>query len=529
MPNDCVSYQSSGYFSKLVIDYLNQSEEIKTLYHRFPELEEFEAQMQEKGVFFTADKRATLVSALQRQYRSTDAGSLTKKNIDSLLDSQTFTVTTGHQLNLFTGPLYFLYKIISVINLTKSLKEKYPGQHFVPVFWMASEDHDFEEINFFRIHGKKIRWEKESKGPVGRLSTNGLDAVLDVFRQEIGSNHNAAILTKIFENAYLKHQNLAEATRYLANEFFGSFGLVVLDGDDVALKQSFIPYIKNELQHRQAHQEVSSTLAVMNAYDIQVNPREINLFYIEDNLRERIVFDGSNYQVNRTGLQFSPSEIMNLVEQSPEKFSPNVILRPLYQEVILPNLCYIGGGAEIAYWLELKSFFDSEKVPFPILLLRNSVLLASKKQASKADKLHLTWNDLFRKQSDLLNQKAKEISDFPIDLSIQKDHLKAQFHYLYMLANQTDPSFSGAVKAQEAKQIKGLENLENRLLKAQKRKHRDTLERITMLQNELFPNQGLQERQVNFSEYFVAYGHELIDTLIQELDPLATNFNIITL
>jgi bacillithiol biosynthesis cysteine-adding enzyme BshC len=253
------------------------------------------------------------------------------------------------------------------------------------------------------------------------------------------------------------------------------------------------------------------------------------LFYLEDNLRERIVLEDKKYKINNTKIEFSETEILELLENHPEKFSPNVIMRPLYQEVILPNLCYIGGGGEIAYWLELKTFFDAVKVSFPILLLRNSVLLTTEKQVAKANKLGLTWKDLFSKQNDLVNAKTAQLSKFPVDFSVQKEHLRKQFEVLFEIANQTDKSFLGAVKAQEAKQTKGLENLEKRLLKAQKRKYSETLERITDLQNELFPNQSLQERQANFSEFYLEYGAHLIDKLMLQLKPLDENFEIITL
>jgi uncharacterized protein YllA (UPF0747 family) len=204
-------------------------------------------------------------------------------------------------------------------------------------------------------------------------------------------------------------------------------------------------------------------------------------------------------------------------------------MRPLYQEVILPNLCYIGGGGEIAYWLELKSFFDAVNVTFPILLLRNSALLVTEKQITKADKLGLTWSDLFSKQSDLITLKAGQLSKFPIDFSKQKEHLKKQFESLFEIDNQTEKSFFGAVKAQEIKQIKGLENLEKRLLKAQKRKYSETIERITDLQNELFPKQSLQERQTNFSEFYNDNGDTFILQLFNQLKPLENNFTIILL
>ena len=534
MPTDCINYQNSGYFSNLMNDYLDQKPSLQSLYNRFPKLENFEAQILEKKENFNNKNREIVVSVLKNQYSKISTSDLTKQNIEALENSNTFTVTTGHQLNLFTGPLYFLYKIISTINLTKELKAKYPAYNFVPIYWMATEDHDFEEINYFNFKGRKFRWNKESSGPVGRLSTDGLADFFEVFSRELGSGTNANEIKAFFQEAYLNHSTLAEATRYLANSLFGNYGLVILDADNQDLKRAFIPYAKEELLYKTSHKAVIETSENLKNYTIQVNPREINLFYIEDNLRERIILDPDSnqeekYKVNNTKIEFSKTEILSLLENHPEKFSPNVIMRPLYQEVILPNLCYIGGGGEIGYWLELKSFFDAAKVTFPILLLRNSALLVTEKQAKKADKLNLTWGDLFSKQIDLVNTKTAQFSTFPIDFSTQKEHLRKQFEVLFEIANKTDKSFIGAVKAQEVKQIKGLENLEKRLLKAQKRKFSEELDRITNLQNELFPNKSLQERQANFSEFYLQNGESLIPELMNQLKPLETNFNIIVL
>jgi bacillithiol biosynthesis cysteine-adding enzyme BshC len=291
----------------------------------------------------------------------------------------------------------------------------------------------------------------------------------------------------------------------------------------------FIPYAKKELMEQTSFHKVNETNIQLKDYFVQVNPREINLFYIENNLRERILFENSIYKVNNTELHFSESEILLELENHPEKFSPNVILRPIYQEIILPNLCYIGGGGEIAYWLELKSNFEANNITFPMLLLRNSVLLATQKQAEKADKLALSWSDLFANQQELFDQKTKEFSQFTIDFSVQKAHLKKQFKALYEISKQTDPSFIGAVKAQETKQLKGLDTLEKRLLKAEKRMHSDKLERILELQNKLFPNHSLQERKVNFSEFYLEYGTDLIDDLLKKLKPLDQEFKVVIL
>ena len=527
MPTDCIRYQNSGYFTSLIKDYLDQKSSLDSLYNRFPTVENFEAQIKEKGTNYNHDNRKILVHVLQKQYQNIRVSKATQHNISALGQSNTFTITTGHQLNLFSGPLYFLYKIISTINLASELKAKYPHSNFVPVYWMATEDHDFEEINYFNFNGKKFHWNKDSTGPVGRLSTEGLDAVFEVFALELGSSTNAQKIKDLFQKSYLEHSNLANATRYLANELFSDYGLVILDADDADLKSTFIPYIKNEIENQTSFKEVTATIEKLKDYSIQVNPREINLFYIENDLRERIVFENDTYKVNHTDLSISKEKLLQLVENHPEQFSPNVILRPLYQEVLLPNLCYIGGGGEIAYWLELQSYFNAAEVSFPILLVRNSVLLATEKQIKKADSLQLSWADLFSKQNDLVNQKTKTLSEIDLDLSDIKEQLKKQFSELQSIALQTDQSFIGALKAQEIKQIKGIEHLEKRLLKAQKRKLADVLNRIIQLQNELFPNQSLQERQTNFSEFYLENGEDLIPALIEKLLPLEQRFEIV--
>ncbi|RNC88535.1 MAG: bacillithiol biosynthesis cysteine-adding enzyme BshC [Allomuricauda sp.] len=531
MEVDCIPFRKTGYFSELICDYLDEKKELRPFYNRFPKLENFKEQIAEKKANFPQAHRAVLVKALQGQYESVTTTQATKKNIARLGHENTFTVVTGHQLNLFTGPLYFLYKIVSTINLTKQLKKAYADHDFVPIYWMATEDHDFDEINYFNFKGQKVQWNFQSKGAVGRFSTQGLDEVLAIFSKELGATRNAQELKQLFQKAYLEHQTLTGATRYLANALFGETGLVIVDGDDAALKKQLVPYAKQDIFNRIPFEKVSETnaklAAVSDAYAIQVNPREINYFYLEAGLRERIVEKDGRYYINDTDLEFGADELEEVLDKHPERFSPNVIARPLYQEVILPNLCYIGGGGELAYWLELKSYFEALGVSFPMLLLRNSALLISEKQAEKVKRMDVSVDDLFLKQASLINKKIRKISNIEIDFGPQKQALETQFEKLFTIAEQTDASFLGAVKAQEVKQKKGLEHLEKRLLKAQKRKLKDHVVRLSDLQNALFPNQSLQERQLNFSEPFLENGSGLLPHLFNALDPLDQNFLIL--
>jgi len=525
-----IPFKDTGFFSKTMLDYLAQKESIYSFYNNFPDSTGFYNQIKEKEKSFSLQSRLILVDALKRQYTNFELSEKTQENINFLKSQNTFTVTTGHQLNLFTGPLYFLYKIISVINLAEELTQKFPEKKVIPIYWMATEDHDFEEINYFNFEGKKVKWSREDGGAVGRFSTDGLDAVLEVFANQLGGSKNAKYLKELFSKGYLEHKNLADATRYIANELFKEFGLLVVDGDDSELKTLFIPFVKDELESGTSFKEVSNTIAKLETnYKVQVNPREINLFYLSKNSRERILFEDGIYKVNNTNTTFSKSEILKEVDENPLDFSPNVIMRPLYQEAILPNLCYVGGGGEIAYWFELKDYFEKVKIPFPVLLLRNSVQVISEKQQKKLNRLSISHKEMFLTQHNLVSKKVVENSDIEIDFNEKIQYLENQFSELKEVAKKTDISFVNAVNAQERKQIKGLENLQKRLVKAEKRRQKDLVNRITNLQNELLPNQSLEERQRNFSEYYLEYGTSFIAVLKESLKPLDLAFTVLEL
>ena len=525
-----IPFKKTGFFSDMMIDYLDENSRLKPFYNNFPNTKGFYNQIEEKKKSFRLQNRIVLSDALKNQYKGFAISDKTQENIDLLKKQNTFTVTTGHQLNLFTGPLYFLYKIISTINLAEELSEKFPENQFIPVYWMATEDHDFDEINYFNFDGKKVLWNRKDGGAVGRFSTEGLEQVFNVFTEHLGNSKNAEYLKELFSRGYLQHNNLADATRFIANELFAEYGLVIIDGDDNSLKELFTPFLKQELENQVSYREVTNTIARLEEnYNIQVNPREINLFYLGDDFRERIVFEDGVYKINNTALVFTKEELLLELKNNPKAFSPNVIMRPLYQEVILPNLCYIGGGGEQAYWLELKSYFDAVEVPFPILLLRNSVQVLSEKQAKKLSNLNITKEEIFLNQHELLSKKVIENSDLEISFKDKKEFLKKQFLELKEVATKTDVTFLNAVNAQERKQIKGLENLEKRLLKAEKKRQNDLIERITKLLNSLLPNQSLEERQRNFSEYYLEYGNTFIKTLKTVLKPLELEFTILEL
>ncbi len=506
----------TGLFSSLFEDYLSQSEKVKPFYAEHIHKKDFKAYL-ETNSFNTVD-RARLVQALQKQselVKNTFSASST--NIRLLSNTTTYTVTTGHQLCLFTGPLYFIYKIISAINLCKTLKENFPDKDFVPVYWMASEDHDFEEINHVNVFGKKITWNSEQKGSVGEFSTEGLKEVIEELKTILGDNEKANELIQLFENAYLSHTNLADATRFLVNELFGEYGIVVLDGNDEELKQLFKEEFKKDIFENTPFDLVNKTIGELTKnYSAQVNPREINVFYKEKGIRERIEKDGESFKVLNTEIRFSKTEMENLIQNSPEKLSPNVVLRPLYQQKILPNIAYVGGPGELAYWLEYKTLFESFKIPFPILMPRNFVMLFDKATQQKLQKLNIKIKDAFREGETLVKELIKTQHN-DIHLEEVKTKLTSLYNTILETVSGIDKTLIGTAEAEKQKAINGIAAIEQKINRALKQKSETDINQIWAIKEKLFPKNIPQERYDNFSMYYSKYGKEFITDLISNL------------
>src|SRR6185312_13286249 len=327
-----IGLQETHTFSSLFLSYINHTPALESFYGYYPTLENFGKQITAKGTSFSPELRKQLVKAVTGQYYNSTISPAVKENISLLDNSNTFTVTTGHQLCLFTGPLYFIYKIVTAINLSQELREKYPNQHFVPVYWLASEDHDFAEINHAYLFGKKIEWTPDASaigGPVGHMDTKSLKPTLESLFAIMGDNGNAAELKTIIQEAYTKYATLSEAMFYLVDKLFGKYGLVIIDADSAELKRSFAPVITDELLNQSSYKYIRETNAQLAkaGVEAQVNAREINIFYIDEKGRNRIEKQGDTYTVVDTNTAFSKDEISELVKKIPEKFSPNVVLR----------------------------------------------------------------------------------------------------------------------------------------------------------------------------------------------------------
>lgn len=528
MQKNTINRQESGLFSSLSNELVYNQKDLAEFLTSTFSIEAFEAQIQQKTNHFTHEKRKTLVSTLEKQYADFKIFPEVAANIRLLEDNQTFTITTGHQLNLLTGPIYFVYKILHVIRLSEALKERYPKHHFVPVFWMASEDHDFAEINHTRLFGKPISWGEMQGGPVGMYDLKNWEAMKDQIFAFFQNNQDSEAY-KIL-HAY-NGDNLSTATKSLVNELFGKYGLVIVEPNDAGLKKEFAGIMQQEVMQSFAETAVLKTNLKLEAkgYKTQVFPRPVNLFYIQKGIRERLIPEGDQISIEGLGT-FSKEEIISKIQQTPEHFSPNVVLRPVYQECILPNLAYIGGGGEIAYWLQLKDVFDACNIPYPLIQVRNSIQLIDANTHKKMTKLGLDYKAVFADLNDLKKDYVIHNSGEALDFSAL-DALSASLNALMQQQIvETDPGLQPFAAAEGTKLQKQIEAVKAKLIKQQKSKFDNAMKQLEDIKEKLFPQNGVQERVDNFFS-FCAGGevYSFLENLKSAIDPFEKDLIILHL
>jgi len=488
--------------------------------------EAFQIKTRQKKENYSSEIRNTLVKELKSKYSEIKTNELVLANIEKLNNDMTYTVTTGHQLSLFTGPIYFIYKILNTIKLAEYLNLSNTGFSYVPVFWMASEDHDFEEIQSISLFNKEIKWETNQTGAVGRFDLTDFNLVKDSML-ELFKNDSDSEVYQLLES--IDGHNYGDATFKLINRLFEKYGLIIIDGDNKAYKEIFKPIIKNELKTNFSFDSVNETNKKLEIKKIkrQLTAREINLFYLHNQERTRIIKEEQHYKIEGVG-SFDLESILNLVEENPENFSPNVVLRPLFQETLLPNICYIGGGGEISYWLQLKQVFNSTKTTYPLLSVRNSFQLIDSISKKKMDKLSLNNNDLF-KDTDILKKDYVLSNSSDLDF----EHLeKLVTDYTVNLEAKIQQINEGLINFGKAESVKiknQLNSIKKKLIKSEKEKNEQSLNQIEQLKERLFPNGKPQERVINF--FSICNDGQIkkhLDDLYDAMDPFEKDFIILT-
>lgn len=512
-----IGLREAGSAGKLVLDYLEGKKELKPFYGEAPNPEGF------KKLLATAPykdlDRNGLVRCLKAQASKVkNTSAETRKNIHALAHKNSYTVTTGHQLCLFGGPLYFIYKIASIIKLAEELNNRISDYHIVPVFWMASEDHDFAEINHFNTTDRKFEWQTHQQGAVGRFTTGDLRSVFSELENHWGNSENAQALLRIFNESYLQHSTLSDATRHFVNELFGAYGLVVIDGDDAFFKNQFRKEFRLDLEEQLAYKHISASTEKLqkSGYSTQVQPREVNCFLLNGQKRERIDPAGENYIAGDQ--TFSRREMLEMAETQPEKLSPNVSLRPLYQQKILPNISYTGGPGELAYWLQYKSMFDAFGIQFPILMPRQFITIVEPEAMQKLERYRLSVPDLFTNESALV-QKWQQLAGLLAEAEAEKKELSLLYKKLGEKAVKSDPTLQKYVEALETKHQKNIDQLIKKINRANRQKAKTELERLRKALEMVKPGGVPQDRVLNFSAFFLRSGSAFLNTVLTNTQP----------
>lgn len=517
---ESIDIANTGLLPPLVKDYLAKDEKVKRLYDYYPELSSFQHAINDKQT--NNINREALVAVLRKQYECLHASDFVNEHITSLLNPNTFTVTAAHQPVLFMGPLFNIYKISSTINLAKQLKAQYPDYNFVPVFWMGSEDHDMDELNNTTIIGKRYEWSAGTSGAVGRLNTSILQQALEEVKVAIGENE----AIKIIEEAAARCETIGQLTQYVISEVFKAHGLVVVNQDDAALKALFKSVIADEIFNNRAAQVLADNITYIEQhYKVQAKPRDINFFHLGNQYRERVIWDEAkaSYVVNNQPIFFTVEELQQEIESNPEKFSPNVFFRPVYQEMVLPNIAFVGGAGELSYWLELKPLFEYYKVSFPVLVMRSMAAIVAPAAINKLQKLDMQITHFFKDVDLLINEYVKQHSGSNTFLAEQKLQIEQMYEAISKKAEAVDTTLIQSVAAEKQKALTVLDNLEGKMLKAEKRKQETSVNQIRAVHGLLFPNGSLQERVENFIPF---YTPAFIEQCVETLNPIKLQFHV---
>ncbi len=501
--------------SPLVQDVLNNSEQARALVSDFFSKENCISFARKRS--FSKESREVLVAQLNQQYQGFQLPEKVNENLRSLQLENSFTVVTGHQICAAGGPLYLIYKIFTSIRITQELNASQSEFHFVPVYWMATEDHDIEEIRHFHWGNEKIELATEFEGVAGELPTEDFLSWLNEKRAE--GKFNEIGLSELFIQAYSK-KNFAEATRYWVNELLGEFGVVCVDGNDSALKALASGLFEKEIQEKFVFSEVSKTnLEIENSgFNPNIQPRNFNLFWLKNEsvhvTRKRLDLNNEVFQTSDASQQFTSEELMEIRSE----LSPNVLLRPLYQETILPNIAYIGGPSELGYWLQLKNAFDAAKLQMPLLVHRISMTLVRKRDLEFVSKNELDISELM--QEKLHDAQKKMLGSMNVKtFENEIGQTRTSFENLKKYISEIDASLVGWLSAEEKRQLDQWNNIEQKMKKAIKSKEEVKFNQLEKFFAFVHPNQIPQERVFSLLYAAEIFGWKEMKELLMQIDP----------
>lgn len=519
--------------TKLFLDYLYDFDKVQSFYkYNFRDKEQFIAKFKQLSES-PKEFRTELSNIINNQYKSLNPSSKTIKNISLLKNKETIAVVTGQQLGILGGPLYTFYKIITAIKLCSHLSERYDNYHFVPVFWLEGDDHDFDEVRSINVLNDnneliKISYndqpteEEQNRGSIGYLKLKeSISQFLNDFENQLRNTEFKNPLMENLKSFYREERTFKEPFKELLFWLFDQYGLVIFDPQDVKIKELLKPVFKKEINDFRNHTEklVNISANIEELYHAQVKIRPINLFYNYDEGRYVIEPIENEFRLKGKRKKFSLEEINNLIETEPENFSPNVLLRPICQDFLFPTGFYIGGPSEVAYFAQILPLYEYYNIDPAIIYPRSSITILERALKTVLDKYEMSLTDMFTDPNKLKNQIINNVSDKNLEVIFKetKNQIDLSFDNLKEKLFELDKTMGDATSKYRLKVLGYIDELNGKATEAQKKRYEITLRQIDKASANLFPNMNLQERELSFFHYANKYGVDVLKKIFDEI------------
>lgn len=516
----------------LFLDYLYEFENVERFYKK-----NFRNQEQYEELFKTLEKydrphRAQLVNTIRAQYENIKISKQTQSNIEALYSNKTIAVVTGQQLGILGGPLYTLYKTITAIKLSNYLKERYDNYQFVPVFWLEGDDHDFDEVRkislldtnnqLFTLKYNDGLEEEINRGSIGQLKLN---QNIENFFNELSNNLRETefknSLIDFLKSSYQPNTTFLEAFRSLMINIFDEYGLIIFNPLDPSVKKLLTPIFSKEIINYRDHTGylVERSAELEEFYHAQVKVKPINLFYIENNERLLLEPADNDYRLKGRRKKFTQEDLLAQLNYAPERFSPNVLLRPICQDYLFPTAFYIGGPSEISYFAQLSPLYEIYNINQPIIYPRASATITEKGVKTILEKYNLKCINFFISKDELITNIVTQNSSMDINLLFNESLSNIEKVILLLGENLSliDKSLYELTLKTKQRIEENLQYLKNKAVELEKSKHEVTIRQLSKIHNILYPNNNLQEREINFSYFANKYGLDILKWIFNEL------------
>jgi bacillithiol biosynthesis cysteine-adding enzyme BshC len=476
--------------------------------------------------------REKLAAIFMRQNDALHAGRKTAQAIELFHKPDTVAVVTGQQTGLFGGPLLTLYKALTAAKLSERLQAR-RGKPVVTIFWMATDDDDLVEADQCGVldrnndfHNLTSGFGQWSRRPFSHVV---LDESIDASRARLNellpdSEFKPALLEKL-GRFFRPGASLAEAFGAFLQNLTSEFGLIVLDPSDPEVKRLAAPVFAKEISGygpstRAALQAIAELEKLDFSPQVPLREGRLNLFYINESQRHALESSGDEFRTTDGTVRFSKNELLSAVEKTPENFAPNVILRPVMQDYLLPTVAYIGGPAEVAYFAEFRGVYEAFEVPMPAIYPRKSLTLVEQRGEQWMQKYGLSILDLWKpidpKINELVKKEAPEGLFEPV--STARDELTRELQTLRERAARLDPTLEGFVESTTGKILHQLDGLDKKLTQAVKRRNETLASQVRKAATAVFPNGHLQERSLSLLPFLAKHGDGIIRQIYEAID-----------